>query len=577
MGLSPIGYATYRLKILVNGRNSVLGIHFRTAATACKIWINDQELYAAGRVGTNAATTRGAYRPGVFFFDSGEKPIVITIQVANYQYCNGGLWRDINLGSQSEISKLWSNELNSTFFLLGLLLIMSIYHGMLFVIRKKELAPLFFGLFCFFIAVRVATTDTVILSWIFTTFDFEWLIRTEYVIVILAAYSFLYYLYSIFSDYITKNAVKILLTPGVIIVVGYLFLPIVVVTQLLFVMQIYIIIGGIYVVCSITKSIINKKKYAIETIFGILVLIFYFLYDMFASRYLVLGGYVFPAAVVVFIVIQSWILSHRYNDAFILIEDLSQNLEIKIQEKTRELQIANLKLAEDIDRERKLETMRKDFVSSVSHELRTPIALIQGYAEGLIRGINTAKDYDYYCGVILDESSKMARLLEDLLDLSRYDSGVFRLEKTEFSLDELIQAVCEKYQPIFQERDIRLESETTQTIIFADPIRIEQVLVNFLNNAIDHCEGEKRIGISLRKQSERVRVSVCNTGNQIPEDSLDKIWQRFYKTDPSRNRSYGGTGLGLAIVKAILELHDASYGVENVSGGVKFWFELGIG
>ncbi len=254
------------------------------------------------------------------------------------------------------------------------------------------------------------------------------------------------------------------------------------------------------------------------------------------------------------------------------INSLSRQLNLSINE----LNIANLKLREDIDRERKLEEMRRDFVSSVSHELKTPIALIMGYAEGLKDGVAKRKDRDYYCSVIMDESKKLDLLLKDLLDLSQFESGVFRLSIKQFDLKEKLEEILQKYTLLINDKKIKLTLAAQITAVKADPSRIEQVIVNYLNNAIDHCEGERRIHIRIEKSGDFAEFALFNSGKPVPEEALEKIWLRFYKTDSSRSRSFGGTGLGLAIVRAILELHNAPFGVRNLSDGVEFYFRLKI-
>lgn len=316
-----------------------------------------------------------------------------------------------------------------------------------------------------------------------------------------------------------------------------------------------------------------------------------------ANRFLMLSGLII-CAIGIFTV---YIFSRRFTKPIIELRDMAQSMsELNFNHKftirshdeiaelgksinslsgqldrsINELRLVNKKLREDIDRERKLEEMRKDFVSSVSHELKTPIALIQGYAEGLKEGVAKKQDRDYYCNVIIDESRKMDRLLQDLLNLSQYESGIFKLNIRKFDLKELMEKILQKYSPLIHDKKIQLEMIAEHVEVQADPSRIEQVIMNFLNNAADHCEGEKWIQICIKGTEDNATFTIFNSGKPIPEDALEKIWFRFYKTDPSRNRSYGGTGLGLAVVKAILELHNASFGVKNLSDGVEFWFEL---
>lgn len=241
-----------------------------------------------------------------------------------------------------------------------------------------------------------------------------------------------------------------------------------------------------------------------------------------------------------------------------------------------ELKDANQQLQKDIAQERKIDEMRKEFVSSVSHELKTPIALIQGYAEGLKDNvINDEENKNFYCSVIIDESAKMNKLVRDLLDLSRVESGFFPLERSAFEVTSLVENILEKFSPLFLEKNIRPVLEKPKDFdVYADIIRIEQVLVNFLNNAIQHIDERKILKISVQGKNDKVRISVFNSGSPIPEDSLDKIWTSFYKVDKARTRSFGGTGLGLSIVRAIQELHKNDFGAVNSEHGVEFWFEL---
>jgi two-component system sensor histidine kinase VanS len=241
-----------------------------------------------------------------------------------------------------------------------------------------------------------------------------------------------------------------------------------------------------------------------------------------------------------------------------------------------ELNIKNKKLEEDIEKERKIDEMRKEFISSVSHELRTPLAVIQGYAEGLTSNVaESEEDRKFYCDVIMNETDKMNKLVKDLLNLSQIESGYFHIEKTEFNLTSLIEYVLNKYKAVFDEKNIEIRFDIGESnIAYGDMVRIEQILTNYINNAINHIDGDRVIKISKIIKNDKIRVNVFNTGKHIPEESLGKLWNSFYKVDKARTRAYGGYGLGLSIVKAIQDLHNNSYGVENSEGGVTFWFEV---
>jgi len=254
------------------------------------------------------------------------------------------------------------------------------------------------------------------------------------------------------------------------------------------------------------------------------------------------------------------------------INHLSDQLDTAISE----LNQKNTQLMADVEQERKLDKMRKDFVSSVSHELKTPLSLILGYAEGLKE--NVARDEDrknYYCSVIIDEAERMDKLVKDLLNLSQIESGFYQLNRTTFDLSLLLHRITQKYQTLLEEKAITLQMNIpAQTMANGDVLRIEQILLNLFNNAIDHAEFAKIITVCIKDTGNHIKVLLYNSGPHIPEESLEKLWISFYKVDKARTREYGRYGLGLSIVRAIQELHGNFYGVQNVPDGVNFWFDL---
>ena len=250
----------------------------------------------------------------------------------------------------------------------------------------------------------------------------------------------------------------------------------------------------------------------------------------------------------------------------------------RLKEAIGELRLANDQLQKDIDEKVKIDEMRKEFIADVSHELKTPIALIQGYAEGLSEGMaEDPENRDYYCSVIVDESQKMNTMVRQLLSLSALEFGQEPGEMTAFSLPELIRGVIAKSGILLREKELSVEFDCAEDIqVYADEFRIEEVVTNYLNNAINHAAGDRRIAIAIGDSDEKnvVRVTVYNSGKHIPEEDLDKLWQKFYKVDKARTRAYGGSGIGLSIVKAVMDSHHRKYGAENCEGGVKFWFDV---
>lgn len=237
---------------------------------------------------------------------------------------------------------------------------------------------------------------------------------------------------------------------------------------------------------------------------------------------------------------------------------------------------ANGKLKEDIERKKEIDEMRKSFISSVSHELKSPIGITRGYVEGLKYNIaNNEEKRDRYYNILIDEADKMDKIVKQLLSLSNLESDVFELEKSIFNISVLIDEVVEKYTPNLNEKGIvaKLIIEGDY-FIEADYLRIEQVICNYLVNASNHVNKDKYIEARVQQADKKVRVSVINSGKNIPEEDIKNIWDCFYKVDKARSREYGGTGLGLSIVKSIIEHHQGAYGVVNNEIGVEFWFEV---
>lgn len=240
-----------------------------------------------------------------------------------------------------------------------------------------------------------------------------------------------------------------------------------------------------------------------------------------------------------------------------------------------ELKLANEKLQEDIKKKEEIDNMRKDFIANVSHELKTPISLIQGYAEGLNEGLcEDEESRKYYTEVIIDEANKMNIIVKQLLTLSALESGNQKLDISSFDISELIAGVIETTGILLTDKNANIKFEAKKILVKGDEFKVEEVLTNYISNAIHHVKENGKIEIKLIEKDKKLRISVFNEGKCIPNEDLTGIWEKFYKVDKAHSRSYGGSGIGLSIVKAIVEAHNNSCGVRNLENGVEFWFEL---
>lgn len=251
------------------------------------------------------------------------------------------------------------------------------------------------------------------------------------------------------------------------------------------------------------------------------------------------------------------------------IGDLSRN----INELSERLHSHILRLEQDIEKEKQLEHTRKEFISGVSHELKTPLSVIQGCLAIMKDGVAIHKR-DYYFKAMEDEVRRMDLLIVDMLEMAKYESGTYKINMNSFYINDVIARTCSKLAPEIEAKQLHLHTSLKPFEVIANERRIEQVMVNFFTNAIRYTPEQESILVTTSEDQDTVKICIENKGAHIPDEQLEKIWDRFYRGEPSRQRSTGGTGLGLAISKKILEMHGVPYGVSNTSNGVLFYFHL---
>ena len=222
----------------------------------------------------------------------------------------------------------------------------------------------------------------------------------------------------------------------------------------------------------------------------------------------------------------------------------------------------------------KTDHLQKELISNISHDLRTPLTMIKGYGEVMrdIPGENTPENIQ----IIIDETSRLSELVNDMLDLSRIQAGTRQPQYDVFSLTETVRSTLLRYERLTKQQGYKIDfSEDGEVEVLADRSMILQVIYNLINNAINYTGEDHCVSVRQQTREDRVRISVTDTGEGISEEEIPLIWDRYYKIDKVHKRAMVGTGLGLSIVKEILELHHAAYGVTSTLGkGSEFWFEL---
>lgn len=234
----------------------------------------------------------------------------------------------------------------------------------------------------------------------------------------------------------------------------------------------------------------------------------------------------------------------------------------------------------DMTEERRLDKLRKDFIANVSHELRTPISMLQGYSEAIVDDIAESKeDKNDLAKIIHEESLRMGRLVNDLLDLARMEAGHIQLNLEEVDIDSYIERILYKFNGIAKENQIQIifEKDINNPIAVLDPDRVEQIFTNLIDNAIRHTNENGYVKVAVANDDNKLDVSIEDNGSGIPEEDLPFVFERFYKADKSRtrNKTKKGTGLGLAIAKNIIDAHNGVINVKSkLSQGTTFTFQI---
>ncbi|MFW6134172.1 MAG: ATP-binding protein [Elusimicrobiota bacterium] len=248
------------------------------------------------------------------------------------------------------------------------------------------------------------------------------------------------------------------------------------------------------------------------------------------------------------------------------IQDLTNNMEQKINEKTKELEKSNKRLKE-------LDKLKSDFVSMVSHELRTPLTSIIGYAKTLMNLNLPDQERKESLKIIEQEGKRLSNLIEEYLDITKIEAGRFEIEVNPVDIKKVIRDVMDTAK--FSEEKIELKISEGLPLIMGDKKRLERVLRNILDNAVKYSPPNEKVKISVHQDGNQVVVSVKDRGPGVSEQELDKIFDKFYRIDSKKNKETGGSGLGLAIAKGIIEAHNGKIWVENrIEGGAEFAFSI---
>ncbi|MFD0696918.1 ATP-binding protein [Paenibacillus sp. GCM10027628] len=544
------GFATIRLTARIPHMDEMLAIKTNNIFSAYRIWVNGNEIAAAGKVGTTAASAVPKQIVQVAPFHVRGDRLEIIIQLSNYSYTKSGLQGSLILGSAKQVMERYQRDVEGAYLSFGACSLMAIYHLMLYMLRRGYQSALYFGVFCLLVSIRILfVNDRYIYNW-FPDLNWELFSKVPYAVFYFGLSLVMTLVYSLYPEFFSRRVLRLTQWISALSTVFCLATPQRIYDKILIPMELYTIglIG--YCLYVLWMAIRIKREDTLIFFAGFTGLSITIVHDFLYMSEISGTGSLAPYGLLIFIFAQSIILARKFSRAFRDVEQLSEKL-------------------------LSMDKMKDEFLAQTSHELRTPLHGMIGLAESLLDGI-AGRLPDKALGhleLIVGSGRRLGNLVADVLDYSRLKHKELRLHITEVDLHDVVHQVMQLINPLLQGKPIELVNGVPKGLtVFADENRLQQIFHNLLGNAMKHTEAGT-IAVSVgRASEERIAISVRDTGEGIPEEQHERIFQAYEQVGDSLTP---GTGLGLAITRKLVELHEGKLQVQNAAGsGTTFTFEL---
>lgn len=571
------GYATYRLKILLNDKNVRLAFKLYTISTAYKLYLNGTEFDFAGSLAKSKDIGKPVYYPHVLNFYSSTKEIELIFHISNFHHRKGGPWESIHFGLEKDINRKHLINVVKDFFFAGSILIMALYHLALFFLRRKNKSALIFGLFSLIVVLRILSTGECAFNLI-PNFNWQLLVKIEYLSFFLAFVFFSMFIYSLFLKEFSKVVLRIIQIIVSVYSLIVFFTPAAIFSYTISSYMIFVLLVSLYMIYSIIMAVKNKRNGAITLLWGSIILFIAVINDMlYQEEYINTGNFV-SLGIFIFLFFQSYLLAARFSVAFDNSEELSEklnfqneNLENIINDRTKELQRVN----EDL----RLNVITKDkFFSIIAHDLRSPFNSILGFSELLLNKFEKLSIIDRKSIIesLYDSSKNAFTLLDNLLIWAQSQAKSIKYKPVKILIKDLIDENISLLDNQAKNKRITIITDYKNEIdVNADAEMINTVLRNLISNAIKFTPNSGKINISTFNTPGKLFVSIKDNGIGIAKENIDKLFRidKNFTTEGTNREK--GTGLGLILCKEFIDTHGGDIQViSNVNEGSTFIFSL---
>lgn len=577
--LSDKGMAVYRLDLRHLPVDRQMAIRIPNVSTAYQFYLNGKLTASRGAVGLDAASSTPYQTPATVFFDPVGENTELALFVSNFDHRRGGIRTALVIGEEEQIKNLRLKRVGQELIVFGCLIMIGFYHLGLYILRRKEQANIFFALLCLFVALRMGLIgEGFLVQWI-PEFTWTLAIRIEYVAFVLSGWAGLGYFHRMYPEEFKRGRVRIASAcAGLLVLLTFVVQPIVF-TSWIIAYQFFILVISLLILVSLLLSVSRQREGAKLAIVGVAGFVLTIVNDMLFYNGWWSSVDLVPFGLLFLIIMNSFIISLRFSQTYERVEQMSaelmdwnNSLELKIAERTEELQRSYATVEHAKSELERMENSRRQLVSNISHDLRTPITLLQGYLEALRdQVISDEEQRNATIRLMLTKVEGLNSLIQDLFEISVLEARKVELIRERLALAHWRDNLLEQYGLELEQRGIRFDCKLDDSAdasleVTIDLQRMNRVFANLIYNATRYTPkgGSIEIAIAADTASGSVKLAVTDNGEGINSDDLPYIFDRFYKKDKSRHSRSGGSGLGLAIVKEIVELHGGTIRAYNV-------------
>ncbi|MCX6292638.1 MAG: ATP-binding protein [Bacteroidetes bacterium] len=589
------GFATYRLKVKLNHSYPVLAIKLLDAASSYQLWINHDFVASNGTVSSIPGEIKPQMHPLAKNFNAGSDQLEIVVQVANNFHHKGGLWESIRIGTPEHITQVREENLIFAMFLAGTLFILFIYHLWIFLLRRTEKAAFWFAILCFDILMRTFLINERLIYYFFPGFSINIGYRIEYLSMFTSGLFFSLYLYHVFSHSISKTALQIIGSITCIVSIIILFTPTPFYTSIVIGFQAFLYSEFIYFFILSIRQVIKKQQGAVLLLFSWLAALIFGLNDILYLNFVINTGIIGHYGFFIFILTQAYILSYKISDAFHTIEDLSVNLEHKVEDRTRELKETQSQLV----RQEKLAALGQ-MTAGIAHEIKNPLNFVNNFSEvssELVDELMLAKDESERKEIAGDLKRNLSKITEHGKRADSIVKGMLMhsrssgSEKIQTDINELstetMTLALHSMRATIPDFECEIVKSLTAGLPGLEVVEqdLSRVILNLLNNAFYSVREKDKSGsagrghwkpmvsLTTKLSGQQIIISIRDNGNGIPEAIKEKIFHPFFTTKPAGQ----GTGLGLSLSYDIVKAHGGEIKVESTAGeGTEFMIVLPV-